>query len=417
MYRLTIEAFVLDDATGAALREAMADISLVRSRLTVLPGGGGIDAAVTHYAETGKPTPDLLVVQSNRDEDGVMAQLDALSEHVSPGTQLLLIGAVNSIGFYRTVIDQGVGQYMLSPVTGADFMRAIRDVFGAEKSRERGRVVAVAGAKGGVGSSTIAHNIAWSLEAAFSRPTAILDLDLTFGTVAINYNHDPRTGMRDALARASQVADLDEAYLERLFDRESDTLWLLASNPSLTADSMSLMSQEALERVLDVAARMAAYTVLDVPHAWTPATAYALMLADEAVVVSDPSIQGLRNTQLMFDALAPNKPQGTHLRYVLNMVGIDRNSEVADKEFSEAIGSAPLATLPWNPGLFRAAGAYGQMVGDIKRGHKLVGTFDAMARRLSGVGTEDADAAKAAKAKSGGFLSGLFGGSKKKKKA
>lgn len=411
MYRLAIEAFTLDDATGAALREAMNDISLVRSRLTVREGGAG--AAAAHYASTGAPTPDLLVVQARGDAAAVLAQLDALSEHVSPGTQVVLIGGVNSIEFYRTVIDQGVGQYLLAPLTASDFMRAIRDVFGAEKAKERGRVIAVVGAKGGVGASTIAHNVAWSLEKAFCKPTAVCDLDLTFGTVAINYNHDPRTGMRDALARAAQPADLDEAYLERLFDKESDTLWLLASNPSLTADTMSLMTQEALERVLDVAARMATYTVLDVPHAWTPAIAYALMLADEAVIVSDPSIQGLRNTQLMFDALAPNKPQGTHLRYVVNMVGVDKGTEVAAKEFSEAIGSAPIESLSWNPALFRAAGAYGQMLGEVKRGHKLVASFDAVARRVAGGAGEDGEPAKGAK-KEGGFLSGLFGGGAKK---
>lgn len=412
MYRLSIEAFTLDEATGAAIKEAMNDISLIRSRLTLRQGG--VRGAAEYYGSTGLPTADLLVVQVDGGPEEVLAQMETLSEHVSPGTQVVLVGNVNSIGFYRTVIDQGIGQYLLAPVSASDFMRSIRDVFGAEKARERGRVIAVVGAKGGVGASTIAHNVAWSLESAFKKPTAICDLDLTFGTVAINYNHDPRTGMRDALARANQSADIDEAYLERLFDKESDTLWLLASNPSLTADSMSLMSQEALERVLDVAIRMATYTVLDVPHAWTPAVAYALMLADETLIVSDPSIQGLRNTQLLFDSLAPNKPQGTHLRYVVNMVGVDKGTEVDAKEFSEAIGFAPVATIPWNPALFRAAGAYGQMIGDLKRGHKLVGTFDTIARRLAGGVAEEAEP-KAEKS-GGGFLSGLFGGGKNKKK-
>ena len=406
MFRLGIAAYTLDDASSSVIREAMSDIQLVRSRLEL--GTGGIDGAVARYA-SGDETPDLLVVQSSENAEGVRAQLEALSGVVSPGTQLLLVGTVDSIDFYREIRDMGIGQYLLAPVTTANFLRAIKDVFGQGRSSARGRVIAVTGSKGGTGASTVSHNLAWSLARLYGKPVSLVDLDLHFGTGSIDFNHESRAGFRDALDVAANGSVVDESYIERLFSKESETLWLLASAPNMQ-DSSRLMVPDHVEAVLDTVARMSDFVVLDVPHLWNPATGNVLLMADEVVVVTEPSLTGLRNTQLMFEAIGSGKPQGTFLRYVINGVGLNGDTEVGGKDFSETVGSAPLLSFPWAPAVFRAAGAQGRMLGESKKNAKLVASFDELARTVAGRPGEGAAPAAAKKA---GFLSSLMGGKAK----
>jgi pilus assembly protein CpaE len=400
MYRLSICAHVLDDETGEVLRRAMGDISLVRSRLEVLPGG--IEGALERYSK-GEDTADLLIVQSEDDEEALKEDLDRLSRVVSPGTQVIVVGTVDRIDFYRDVLHMGVGEYLLGPLTLPALMRSVKSVFGADKSSARGRTIAFVGAKGGVGSSTLCHNVAWSLARLFGRPTTVVDLDLHFGTVALDFNHEHRYGLRDALNQAAQNGSVDEVFLERLFSKDSDNLWLLASAPTL-ADASQVVSPEALEAVLDTAARMADFVVLDVPHVWNAAVGGALLVADEVVVVTEPTLAGLRNAQLLFEAIGPGKPAGTFLRYVVNHSGMDRGTEVGAKDFSEALGSAASATVPWQPATFRFAAEQGRMVGDTRKNAKVAAQMDELARIVAG--RKEPEAAKAA---AGGFLSSLLG--------
>jgi pilus assembly protein CpaE len=410
MYRLHISAFLTNDETEALFREAMSDIMLVRSTLEVTHGG--IAAAVERHS-THDATPDLLVVQSDSDEAELTKELVDLSGVVGAGTQVIVVGKVDNIGFYHTVLDLGVGQYVLSPLTTARLLRAIKDVFGGEKATARGRVIAVVGSKGGIGASTVSHNLAWSLANTYQRPVSLVDLDLHFGTAGIDYNHDTRFGLRDALGQAQLGGTVDEAFLDRLFSKESDYLWLLASSPSM-ADSSKFMTAETLETVLDGIARMSTFVVLDVPHVWSPAMGNALLIADEVIIVGEPSLQGLRNTQLMFEAIGPGKPQGTFLRYIVNNLGLEKHSEIGVKEFAETVGSTPMTTIAWQPLVFRTAGIQGRMVADNKKNARLAAQFTDLAKAVSG-GVEMPK--KAPKKSTSGMFGSLFGGKPKKAKA
>lgn len=406
MFRVTIAGFVLGDESEAAITGAMTDVLLLRSRAEVVRGG--IDAATARYAD-GEGTPEMLLVESDGDAATLRESLDRLSGLVSPNTRVVVVGRVDSIEFYREIMDLGVSQYLLAPLTREGVLRAVRDAFGSERAIERGRVIAVFGAKGGCGASSVAQNIAWSLARIQDRPVSLIDVGLHFGSVGMNYNHDNRFGLRDALIQVGSLGSIEESFLERLFSKESDSLWLLASAPSLL-DASGVYTPENLDAVVDASARMADFVVLDMPHHWDPAAASVLLSADEVLVVSEPTLHGLRCTQMVFETVGPNKPANTFLRYLVNMSGVDRATELGAKDFSEAVGSAPMAVLPWMPAAFRASSLQGRMLGDVKGTAKLVATFDDLARRLSGR-KETAEAPRA------GLLASLFGkGSKASKK-
>lgn len=409
MYRINIAAYVTNEETSAAIKTAMGEISLVRSSAEIIEGG--LQAALARYSSD-EGTPELLVVQSDAEETVLREQLQELSGFVSPGTQVVVVGQVDSIDFYRWVIDLGVGQYLLSPLTSLGMLRAVKDVYGGERETTRGRTIAVVGSKGGIGASTVSHNLAWSLANIYDKPVSLIDLDLHFGTAGIDYNHENRYGLRDALTQAAALGSIDESLLERLFSKESDKLWLLASTPSMT-DSTSLLNSDTLESVLDGVARMSDFVVIDVPHIWNPAIGGTLLMADEVVIVAEPSLQGLRNTQLMFEAISPNKPQGTYLRYVLNNCGLDRASEIGPKEFSEALGNMPVLSMPWAPAVYRNAGIQGRMMVDSKKNSKGAQIYNELARAISG-GAEAADPRARKKNTGSSLLSRLRRGAKSK---
>ena len=400
MFRITINAHVIGSEAAAELRAAMSNVALSRSKLDL--SEDGIEGAITRYGD-GIPTPDMLIVETPSDAEETKEQLGRLSAVTSDKTDVVLIGKVDSIDFYREIMDLGVAHYMVRPISAASILRAVSDVYSGPRAITRGRVIAVFGAKGGVGASTVAHNLAWALADTYKRPVSLVDLDLHFGTVSIDYNHENRFGLRDALLHWANNGSVDEVFLERLFSRETDNLWLLASSPAMT-DVGDQMKHEAVEAIVDVVARMSEFVVLDIPHVWTPAIDGALLSADETVIVTEPSLVGLRNAQLVFEHLAPNKPYGTALRHVVNGAGLAPSDEIVAKDFSEAIGSAALATVPWSPAVFRAASAQGRMIGDARKNGRIAAIFTDMARAVSGKRPDGAGPRK------GGMLNGMFGG-------
>jgi pilus assembly protein CpaE len=416
MFRLKIDAYPLDQITRKSLEVAKNDISLVRSRVNIMEGG--IEQAIKSASEgfLEKDIPDLLIVQSDGSDEAVLKQLGELGDILSriPGiaTEVILVGTINNIEFYEHVMGLGIGKYLLSPCSSTSIIQGITSVFTNEKgSGERARIIAVVGAKGGVGSSTLSHNLAKSFEKIYQKPITLIDLDLHFGTVSINYSQDPRAGLTDALIRAG-TTDVDEAMLSKFYTKDDDDalLWLLASNPSMK-DTGGVLNKKNLDRVLEVASQMASYIVIDVPHIWNPLLADVLIHADETLIVSDPSIQGIRNTQMMFEALSPSKPHSTQLRYIINCIGIDKTREISVKDFTDTLGQSPIACFPWDVNAFRAAGSEGVMLDKNKKNKKIVEAFDELARNVSNKKIKIEEEKKPK-----GFWAGLFYEAPKKKK-
>lgn len=411
MYRLNIDAYCIKDETADMLRRASSDIALVRSTVNVRMGGA--EAMVSDHADPDRVTGDVMVLEVGEDEDKAIQDISAVFERTSKGTVVVVMGRINSIPFNERLLDGGVSDYVLLPAQPSYFISKLGRLFAQDERGMdgRGKVVSVMGSKGGVGSSTVAQNTAWALQARTGRPVTLVDLDLHFGTVTINLNQDPRAGLRDALQRT--LADqMDGASLERMYTKDIDgspNLWMLASSPNLSDDMGMMTEAEVVQALIDLAATQASYVVLDVPQVWNRTTIALMAMSNESLVVSDHSIQGLRNADLMFKALNPMRPQNTFTRYVLNHGGLAPQADLAVKDFEETLGMAPAAVIPWNPKVFRAASTEGRLLGTVPGNAKVFAPFDNLARVLSG-GVETKKPAAGA-----GFLSRLFGGKSKSK--
>jgi pilus assembly protein CpaE len=213
--RISIQAFCESAAVMKPMERAQADRRLARAHMRV--EHGGIVAAGEFYQSN--PTPNLVIVETSAEPGSIMAELASLAEVCDPTTKVVVIGHYNDVTLYRDLIRAGVSEYMVAPVSLADITSVIAGIFVTPDAAPIGRSIAVIGAKGGVGSSTIAHNLSWAISTIFKNEVVIADLDLPFGTASINFDRDPPQGIAEAVFSPERI---DEVYLDRLLEQCSD---------------------------------------------------------------------------------------------------------------------------------------------------------------------------------------------------
>src|SRR5262249_38347025 len=160
--------------------------------------------------------------------------------------RVIVIGRHNDVTLYREMTRRGISDYLLSPVGTIDIVRAICGLFSAPDSKPVGRIIAVIGAKGGVGASTVAHNIAWAIARDMQLDAVVGDLALGFGTAGLDYNQDPPQGIADAVFSPDRI---DTAFIDRLLSKCTDHLSLLAAPATL--DRVYDFSSEAFDSICD----------------------------------------------------------------------------------------------------------------------------------------------------------------------
>src|SRR5690606_23972074 len=175
-------------------------------------------------------TPNLLILETHDEPQDLMDRLSGLAEVCDPSTKVVIIGHYNDVALYRELIRADVSEYLVAPINLADVIGTISDIFVDPSAKPLGRTIAFVGAKGGVGSSTLAHNISWALSETFENEVVIADLDLPFGTANIDFDQDPPQGIAEAVFSPNRI---DEVYLDRLLTECSKHLSLLAAPSSL----------------------------------------------------------------------------------------------------------------------------------------------------------------------------------------
>src|SRR5512140_2544988 len=357
--RVSVQAFCETVETAAAVQSAGEDRRLGKAHIKIQMGG--MAAAIEAYRTA--PTPNVIILETEGRND-ILAGLDQLATVCDAGTRVVVIGRINDVMLYRELVRRGVSDYVLAPVNALDVVRSICNLFSAPEAKAVGRIVAVVGAKGGVGASTIAHNVAWAIARDLAMDAVVADLDLAFGTAGLDYNQDPPQGIADAVFSPDRI---DTAFVDRLLSKCTDHLSLLAAPATL--DRVYDFGVEAFDAVFDTLRSTMPCIVLDVPHQWSGWTRRALIAADDILIVAAPDLASLRNTKNIYDLLKASRPNDRMPLYCLNQVGIPKRPEINAVEFAKAIESDPIATIPFEPQLFGSAANNGQMIAEISPNH------------------------------------------------
>ncbi len=372
--RISIQGFCETPKSAEALQVASDDRRLSKAHVSVHMGG--IEAAVAHYQES--PTPNLIILESSLGREALIGQLDMLAESCDAGTKVVVIGHLNDVVLYRELLKRGVSEYLVAPINPLQLMESLSNLYNNPDTAPVGSVIAFIGAKGGVGSSTVCHNVAWSISEHLRTNVVVADLDLAFGTTGLDFNQDPPQGIAEALASPER---LDEVLLDRLLTKCSEHLSIFAAPVVLDRDFD--ISADACDVVLDVVRQNVPVVAVDLPHTWSSWVKRVLLQADQIVVTAAPDLANLRNAKNVIDLVKNLRNNDVPPRLVINMANMPKRPEIAVNEFATAIGLEPMQVIDFDAEHFGQASNNGQMIEEFSTKAKAAIQFRDIALTLS----------------------------------
>jgi pilus assembly protein CpaE len=302
-----------------------------------------------------------------------------LSAVCDAGTKVILIGAVNDVALYRDLMDNGVSDYLVAPVSTNDLTATILRLFHTAGKAQPGKVCAFIGASGGTGSSTIAQNVAGTIAGQFGVAVMLADLDLQFGSVALNLNLESAAGFAEQL---SDPARLDDALLDRLLVTRGKNLNVLSGVASVL--NLAEPGLPALEKLIDLAQASFPFVILDLQHGWSPWVSRALTLADEVVLTVKPDLGNLRNARMMLNTLAQLRPNDPATHLVLNQIGVPKRAEIKPAAILKALQVTGMTEIGFDTAAFSRAANSGLLLAESSPKAAACRAFGQLAAKLGG---------------------------------
>lgn len=371
--RIAIHAFCERSETAGAIQATTQDWRMARTNLKIYMGG--LPAAIEYYHK--ENTPGLILFESGMRGPELFAQLDTLASVCDSGTKVVMVGAANDIRLYRELIEKGLSDYLVPPFHPLTLIRSLSDLYADPEKPFVGRVAAFFGAKGGVGSSTLAHNVAWALANNLQQETSLIDMDSSWGTTGLDFNYDSSQGLEEALAETDR---LDETLLDRIMISHTDKLTILPAAASLGTPAPTAAS--AYEALVDGVRSISPLTILDMPHIWSDWSSQLLTTADEVVITATLDLANLRNTKNLVDYLKTARPNDSEPLLILNKTGVPKTAEIPVKDFAAAVGLQPAVVLAYEPVVYTEASNDGKMLSELKSAEAAFEGLTYLAHRL-----------------------------------
>ncbi|WP_189497981.1 AAA family ATPase [Algimonas arctica] len=373
--QLSIHAFCERNETAGCVNQMTRDWRMRRTNTKIYMGG--LTAAIEFYHK--ENTPGLVMIETGLRGEELFTQLETLASVCDEGTRVVIIGVTNDIRLYRQLMEKGVSDYIVPPLHPLNMIRSLSEVFADPDRPFTGRAVAFYGSKGGVGSSTLAHNMAWTLSERLMQETSLIDLDSSWGTTALDFAYDSASGLEEALADAER---LDDTLLDRIMVRHTSRLSILPTSSSL--NNKPITDTAAYEAIITAVRSISPLAVLDVPHIWNDWTTNILTTVDDVVITTVPDLANLRNTKNLIDFLKAQRPHDSDPILILNQTGRCRTKEdeISVDNFAGAVGLEPSLVIGFDPDTFSRACNEGKMLPEMKTTENLVPGLDYISHRL-----------------------------------
>jgi pilus assembly protein CpaE len=373
--------FVSDAESRDVITQALRDANLQGAKIIE----GGISAALKQT----DLMPRFLVVDVSTSATPVQ-DVAALAAVMEPGTKLVIIGSANDVALYRDLLGVGASDYLVKPLDVQLLHAALTEGASGKAGQapaKLGRVIAFVGTRGGVGSTTMAVNTAFLLSHDRKQRTALVDMDLHFGTAALSLDIEPGRGLRDALEKPGRI---DSLFLERAMAKIGDRLFVLGCEEPLR-DHLTV-DPTALDVVLGDLRQNFSWIVLDMPRAFIAGHANAFAVVTDLMLVCDQSMAGIRDTMRFLDFIKDAAPQ---TRIKLAAAAVDgTRPKIARAEFEKSVARKIDYEIPFEAKTVAAAANSGKPLSAVARSGKLVKTLRQIASDLAGA--EDKKAASVA---------------------
>jgi len=398
-------AFVCDDDTLELIRAAANDMGWPIEKCNK----GGLRNAVQSLSVSA--SPNILFVDMSESGDPIN-DINALAEVCEPGTVVIAAGQVNDVRLYRDLLSSGIQDYLLKPLSLEQVRESLtmaQAMLTAPKHADiqddkPHHMMAVVGVRGGVGASLVSTSLAWAMSEQAGRQTALLDLDVHFGTGALTLDLEPGRGLIDAIDNPSRI---DGLFIERAMVRASDKLSLLSAEapihqPVMTDGSAFFQLEEELRGAFEM-------TIVDIPRQVLIPFPHLVSEAGTILLVSDVTLAAARDTIRLLSWFKQNVP-GARVVLVANKFQ-NAVGELSRKEFESSIERQIDVVIPFDPKLVSQSAKLGKSYAEVCKGTKAAQVWSNLTRLiLDGADVEAEEAqAVAAKGKSGGSLLGKLG--------
>ena len=400
-HRDPFTAFVCDETTAEVLRPVANELGWSADKVNK----GGLRNAVQTLSVSA--SPQILFVDLSESGDP-LNDINGLAEVCEPGTVVIALGQVNDVRLYRDLIASGIHDYLLKPVHPdmlRDTFAQAQAMLNAPKQLDAAvdrphRSVAVIGTRGGVGASTIATSIAWLMSDKQGQSTALLDLDVHFGTGALALDLEPGRGLTDAIENPSRI---DGLFIERAMVKASEKLAVLSAeapinSPMMTDGAAFHQLQEEMRAAFEC-------TVVDLPRGMLVQHPHLVSDVQVAVIVTELTLAAARDTIRILSWMKANAP-GTRVFVLANRIHPGAQLEISRKDFEGSIERRIDIAVPFDQKLAAQAAKLGKPFAEAGKNTKTAAPIVDLTARLAAFDEEAPVADAAGPAKKGGSLIG-----------
>lgn len=368
-------AFVADEVTRAALMRIAAERGWPDSHVL---RGGALEAV---EILSRMPTPRLIVLDLSNSVDPVL-DVTQMANVCEQETRLVALGRTNDIGLFRELIELGVDDYLLKPISAELLAAAVDKVAKpaaqADGAPRLGRLICVTGARGGAGATSIAVNTAWLIANEQDKRVALVDFDLHFGTAALTLDIEPGKGFADALENPERI---DGLFMERTMVRAGDNLFVLAADHALDRDCA--LGASAVNPLLARLRTDFDCVVVDLPRRTALDVPEIVAAADAVVIATDLTLAGMRDALRLVDFVKTHKA-GVDARVVVNRVGQSKKAEMTTADFERSVEARVALSLPFDPAPAAKSARLGRPLAAVAPKCRFVAGLRGLARQLSG---------------------------------
>jgi pilus assembly protein CpaE len=371
-------AYICDDSSLDILRPVIIEMGWQPEKCNK----GGLRNAVQSLSISA--SPNILMVDLSESGDP-LNDINALAEVCEPGTVVIAIGQVNDVRLYRDLLSSGIHDYLLKPLSPGQIRDALvnaQTIFSSPKHNDSAVTkshisTAVIGTRGGVGASTLATSLAWLFSAEHKLPTALLDLDIHFGTGALALDLEPGRGLTDAIENPSRI---DGLFIERAMIRANDNLAILSAEAPITAP---LMTDGAAFVQLEEEFRQAfEMTVIDLPRNMLINFPHLLSDVNVVVLVTEMTLASARDAIRLLSWLKSNASHA-QVMVVANKVQLGV-AEISKSDFEASIERKISYFVPFDFKAASNAAKLGQTFAEANRASKAGGAIREIGKAVMG---------------------------------
>ncbi len=377
--RDAFSAFICDDAALDVLRPVVIEMGWQPEKCNK----GGLRNAVQSLSITA--SPNILMVDLSESGDP-LSDINALAEVCEPGTVVIAVGQVNDVRLYRDLVASGIHDYLLKPLSPSqvrDALSSAQTVFSAPKQHDpavakRHISTAVIGTRGGVGASTLATSLAWMFSADEKMPTAMLDLDVHFGTGALVLDLEPGRGLTDAIENPSRI---DGLFIERAMIRANDHLAILSAeapmnSPLMTDGAAFVQLEEEFRQAFEM-------TMIDLPRNMLINFPHLLADINVVLLVTEMTLAGARDAIRILSWLKTN---AAHVQPIVVANKVHSGvAEISKADFEASIERKITFAIPYDIKAASNAAKLGQTFADANRSSKAAGVIREIGKAITGL--------------------------------